>query len=146
MLELNIHHKTIAEKLKRKKEKTLVRLCIPAQDKDFVRVNKKEFIWQGQWYDIDEIQEKNGMYEIIAHPDKKEKELQEKLNQALEHEQEQSEKSKKSPKFELKETYAQKIEYLFLPCFNCYQKGTLTISIIHNLSFSLLKPPPEFLG
>jgi len=113
VFELNMHHTIVQHQLKHHKEKKTIELTIFMCDKNFVRINKKEFVWQNEWYDIVSISEKDGIYHIVAYPDKKEEKLRKNLAQAIEQNQEKSEKGKHTQKFELKESYTNTILYLF---------------------------------
>lgn len=142
LLQLNLHHKNTQYRLTHKKEKYLVSLTISHNEKDFIRVNKKEFIWQGEWYDIEQITEKNGVLHITAYPDKKEEKLQKRLAKALEQHQEQSEKGKNHVKFELKESYVNAVKFLFIPLSRIFFTPYLILDT-QSAYLSLLKPPPE---
>jgi 5S rRNA maturation endonuclease (ribonuclease M5) len=143
LLQLNAHHQNTEYKLKYKKEKQLVSLTVSPESTEFIRVNKKEFIWQGEWYDIEEITEKNGVLHILAHPDKKEEKLQKNLTKALEHNQEQPQKSKNNIKFELKESYISHIDFLFISPYHSFFTVTYLTADIQSIHLALLKPPPE---
>lgn len=144
LLQLNLHHYHTEYELQHKKQKPLVCLTILPESKDFIRVNKKEFIWQGEWYDIKEITEQNGTLYIIAYPDKKEKKFQERLAKALEQHQEQSQKGKNHVKFELKESYVSAVKFLFIPLCRTFFILWYLILDTQSVHLSLPKPPPEF--
>lgn len=144
IFQLKLHHTTVNHILKRKKEKKLVQLTVPAWDNTFIRINKKEFIWQGEWYDILNISEKQGTLFITAYHDKKEKKLRNILSQAVEHEQENSGKNKINPKFELKEICITKVFFMFdVSCIKLIYKNIQ--DKIENIALSLPYPPPEII-
>jgi hypothetical protein len=143
VFQLGTHHSTVDYALKHKKEKHLKHLTIPVTDKAFVRINKKEFVWQGEWYDIVNLSEKEGAYHIIAYPDKKEAKLRKNLADSVEQNQEKSGQHTFSLKFEWKEIYISQIKYVFyvyfISVFGCKDSVLNTL----NTFLTLPTPPPE---
>ncbi|MCS7078366.1 MAG: hypothetical protein NZ455_16765 [Bacteroidia bacterium] len=142
LTQIGIHHTKVARLLKNKKQ-NLVHISVPSNDKTFIKINEKECIWQQEWYDIQSIEERNGIYYIAAYLDSKEKILIQDLENALEHHQDKNPKSKNYLKFEVKDTYLTVVNFYLI-------RSSYLISINHSNFFdigriylNLPEPPPE---
>lgn len=143
LLQLSIHHQTIQRKVSHKNPKHIKQLVISTQDKNFIRINQKEFIWQNEWYDIVSISQSDGLLYLTAYLDKKEHKLRKNLSETIQNSQEKSEKSKINPKFEGKEYCINGIIYSFITFSSSYSYYSFEYKI-QDLSLPLISPPPKF--
>lgn len=144
LLQLSIHHQTIERKVNHNSQKKdIKKLVIPIQDKNFIRINQKEFIWQNEWYDIVSISQSEGLLYLTAYLDKKEHKLRKNLSETIQNSQEKSEKNKINPKFEGKEYCTNEITYSFIAFSSSYNYYSFEYKI-QDLSLPLTSPPPKF--